>query len=281
MAARIVDQKRLKSILRNGKFEMLTPEDWQLFFKTWAREQEFTPVSYETELLNVSVEWVFNRLIGPRSAQENVDPYISGAVFLTTSLSTSARVKLSEGLNLWARECLDLLASGHPDAQGILQGPLWFEALFEGVLSGEIAEKIVLNRQINTASRLLVAVHLNLRSFPLSVPKLCWKKLQAEIPQTPEFAGPVMEWLVTERRELEALEIPILLMPVEDNPIHLWRIAREMGNALETVPSYANWQVKLKDLFVRYPPWVIQVLKENIAPNLVHESLKDIRTLIP
>lgn len=282
MAVTIAHQASLKLQLEKGKFTGLTPEDWSMFLKTWAKEEGDLPASYETDFLNTSVQWVFSNLLGPFAPQQNTDGFMEGAVFLKNDLPTSARIQLCAGLDLWVRECLDLLASGHPDALKILRCALEFEGVFEGAISGVLAEEIVLNPQIDAQSRIWIALHLNQRSYPLSVSRLCWKTLQAQIPEIQAFAGPVMEWLVEHGRDLEALEIPLLLTPEEDDPIQLLRIVNGLVLALQQVPGYSEWKTLLRELFARYPPWAVTLLKEDVIPRLnSYNVFEDLRMLIP
>lgn len=264
---------RIPAIFKNRTFDELTPAEWSTALKSLLREEAELDAEYPPHPKVPQHLLTFPNL-KLSSFFKTIDRDSTPLMVVMDELRDLPPAVLpvfSAGVDLLVREYLDLFLAKKLRAVKLLDAVLVYENLFEGVMSGALAEEIVLNRNIKSATRRLVVQNLVGRSFSMKVSKQCWKSIQEEVPQVPAFAGAVMEHFIKNGQPGLALRLPLAFKPDANDILTLF----EISLALQRLAAQGQLE---RSILLRYPAWAMEMLRD-VWTNALGRNIEDLEAL--
>lgn len=188
------------------------------------------------------------------------DPEQDGLLtFLSQTLPLSARGTFSEAFTELLREQGAKLASAPDQSSTVMEYLLCWMGMFDGVVSADTAQALILNSELDIKFRADIAVYMSRQGFMTGLPHLFWRTLESLVEEYPAFLHALILHFGSERGSDHALS---LLKNARHQPTNLGK----MCDTLDTLFSFRLrflGSERLRTDLNELPFWLRKFLREN------------------
>lgn len=189
------------------------------------------------------------------------DPEQGGLLtFLSQTLPLSARGTFSEAFTELLQEEGDKHASHTAKGSTVMEYLLSWMGMFNGVVSTETAQSLILNPELKIEFRARIALYMSKQGFMTGLPYDFWKTLESLVEEYPDFLYALILHFGSERGSDHALS---LLKSARHQPANLGM----MGFALDELFTFRLRLLggeRLRKELHELPQWLRQFLREHI-----------------
>ncbi len=276
--------ENLASMLREGRFTEITLDQWESIILSIIVEDMEADAAYKNQKPPAWISGVprvhFTITLGLNTRDGG--EVVAAIMFFEETLPTAVRFTLSEALTRFVKNAYETLKQigydknnvVYEQAKTLVDQGLSISSLLNGAIRADVVEEMALDSKFH--NRWAAAGNLLGQNFRNSASPAFWEKLEGQVSRAPELAPQVMHYRLDEHNEFAALRV---LKHVPKEPEG--NVIRLVERALKKTRQVTGWDEHVRSIFGELPPWVLEMVKENVELDPILQEVIDLLEASP